>query len=121
MAAVERPTASHVARIVPGWMSCSYWDIENRHDFKKSANAMIGNWLENTLSPGTKKLIAKVKETPGRPIKRIVVASEKYGHRHAMYRVFHSRIERLKQDYELILVAADNDFDEISAKISTKP
>lgn len=115
MAAVKKPTVSHVARIVPGWMGCSYWDIDNRHDFKRSANTMIRNWLDNTLSPGTKKLIGKVQASPGRPIKRIVVASEKYGHRHAMYRGYHSRISRLKDDYELILVTTENDYDDISA------
>lgn len=111
---VGAPTVSHVARIIPGWMGCSYWDTNNRHDFKRSANTMIKNWLENSLSPGTKKLISKIESSPPRPIKRIVVAMEKYGHRHAMYRCYHSRIVRLKDEYEVILVSAENDFDDIS-------
>jgi len=109
------PKVRHVLIVVLGWMMCSYWDIDNRHRFKASANRMMRNWLDNTLTKGVKKQ-AESNCREQRPIKRIVVASESYASDHAMYRSYHGRIEALKEHYETILVTCKRDYDETSAR-----
>lgn len=97
------------------WMGCSYWDVENRHQLKRTFNQLIQRWLDRKLSPGLKKRMAENAARTGK-VKRIVVASEKYKSNHAMYRCYHSRIQALRGNYELILVTAPDDYDEVSAK-----
>src|SRR5690606_19642289 len=72
-------------------------------------------WLHQTLSPGLKKRMAQNASRTGK-VKRVVVASEKYKSNHAVYRCYHSRIQSLRDHYELILVTAPGDYDETSAK-----
>ena len=97
------------------WMGCSYWDVENRHQLKRTFNQMIQRWLNRKLSPGLKKRMAENAARTGK-LKRIVVASEKYKSNHAMYRCYHQRMLSLRKEYELILVTAPEDYDEVSAK-----
>ena len=114
MASSASPELVHIARIIPGWMNCTYWDISNRHEFKRSANQMIKTWLDNTLSKATKKRATANAERLPRKLKRVVIASEKYRTPHAMYRCYHTRIAALKENYYTILVTNENDYDENS-------
>lgn len=114
MAEHPAPMTLHVSRVVPGWMNCTYWDISDRHEFKRSANAMIKNWLNTMLTPGTLKKAAR-NSANKRPIRKIVIASEKYTSGHAVYRCYHSRIAALKEHFETILVSHEKDYDETSA------
>src|SRR5690606_30256207 len=97
------------------WMGCSYWDVDNRHQLKRTFNQLIQRWLDRKLSPGLKKRMAENAARTGK-VKRIVVASEKYKSNHAMYRCYHQRMLSLRKEYELILVTAPEDYDEVSAK-----
>src|SRR5690606_25305918 len=109
------PDDHHIELMINPWMGCSYWDVEDRHQIKRSFNQLIQKWLDKKLSPGLKKRMAANASRTGK-VKRIVVASEKYKSNHAMYRCYHSRIQSLRDHYELILVTAPVDYDEVSAK-----
>jgi len=109
------PDDHHIELITNPWMGCSYWDVEDRHQIKRTFNQLIQKWLDKKLSPGLKKRMAANAARTGK-VKRIVVASEKYKSNHAMYRCYHSRIQALRSEYELILVSAPGDYDETSAK-----
>ncbi|WP_077529037.1 hypothetical protein [Vreelandella utahensis] len=116
MAEATAPTLAHVSRIIPGWMNCTYWDISNRHDFKRSANQLIKRWLDNRLPKKTKDLATTNARRKPTEIKRVVIASEKYRTPHAMYRCYHTRLAALKNHYHTILVTNEKDYDENSAE-----
>ena len=108
-------TGDYVELMLNPWMGCSYWDVDARHEFKRSINHVLEKWLDFKLPPGVKNRLERNAERRG-PVKRIVVASEKYISSHAMYRCYHHRIRDLKDNYELILVTAPADYDEVSAQ-----
>jgi hypothetical protein len=97
------------------WMICSYLDIENRHEIKKSINIAIEKWLGKKISPGNIKQVSNyISKTTD--IKHIAIFSEKYSSFHAMYRCYHNAIVELKKHYKLTLVSSQSDYDSISAK-----
>lgn len=97
------------------WMNCSYWDIDNRHNIKRSINVALKRWAESKIPPGLIKRVSRyIKKTS--TIKRVVVLSEKYNSKHAMYRSYHLPISVLKKHYDLTLFSAENDFDQDSEK-----
>lgn len=100
---------------VSPWMNCSYWDIDNRHEIKKSINVALKRWAESEVTPGLSKRISRyINKTTA--IKRIVVLCEKYNSKHAMYRSYHLPISVLKQHYDVTLFCAKEEFDINSEK-----
>ncbi|MFT6905317.1 MAG: hypothetical protein ACJAS1_001972 [Oleiphilaceae bacterium] len=97
------------------WMLCSYLDRNDRHEMKVSINKAMEKWLSKQIDTSLEKQIAKyITETS--QVKHIVVLSEKYDSKHAMYRSFHKPIMELKKHYQVTLVTAPEAYDEISAK-----
>lgn len=115
LAKVNASDDHHIELMLNPWMGCSYWDIEDRHHLKFAFNQVIQQWLEHKLPPGLKKRMAANAARKG-PVKRIVVASEKYISAHAVYRCYHPRIEALRDHFELILVTTATDYDKTSAQ-----
>ncbi len=104
-----------VELICSPWMSCSYWDTNDRHSIKKSINVALEAWIKTQVSPALSNNINHYVANTCE-IKRIAVLSEKYTSNHAMYRCLHKSLISLKDKYELILVSDPSEYDALSAR-----
>lgn len=92
------------------WMLCSYLDRSDRHEIKKSINVAIQKWLKPKITPGqTKKITRYIDKTT--EIKKIVVLSEQYTSKHAMYRCYHPELEILKDNFQVTLISDPKNYD----------
>lgn len=96
------------------WMLCSYFDRSDRHEIKKSINVAIEKWIKGKqLAPGlTKKISRTIENTT--EVKKVVVLSEKYTTKHAMYRSYHAAITELKNHFDVTFVSSESDYDDVS-------
>lgn len=92
------------------WMNCSYFNDAEKHEIKRSLNQIIRNSL--------KKMGVNERDFPADRIRgekpRLAVLSEQFGHQHAMFRCYSPAIKQLVENFELVLVTAEETIDEIS-------
>lgn len=95
------------------WMLCSYIEQSDGHKIKKAFNKLVSGWLAKNVPASIQSKFAQNTQQK-RKIKKIAVFSEKYQSTHAMYRCYHNYIVSLKDDYELTLVTANGEYDDVS-------
>lgn len=101
------------------WMLCSYIEKSDGHKIKKAFNKLVSGWLtKNVPAAIQSKFVQNTQKK--RKIKKIAVFSEKYQSTHAMYRCYHNYIVSLKDDYELTLVTANGEYDDVSKQDFSK-
>ncbi|UZE97563.1 hypothetical protein [Alkalimarinus alittae] len=93
------------------WMLCSYLDRDDRHKIKQSINIALQKWIKSKQIPAkTYKNIANyINDTS--EIKNIIVLSEHYTSKHAMYRCYHPELKLLKEHFHVTLVSPSKEYD----------
>ncbi len=95
------------------WMNCSYFNDPNKHDVKRALNQIINNSLNKMgISAPEFPAVRKTKEKP-----KLAVLSEHFAHQHAMYRCYSPAIKQLIENFELVLVTAEETIDEVGESI----
>ena len=80
------------------YMGCSYADIKNKHDIKKSINVLIDRWLEKMqLKP-----ISSVPQIPTGQKPVMFVLMEWFSASHSIYRTHSRTLEAAKDKFHLI-------------------
>ncbi|MFM7785201.1 MAG: hypothetical protein ACKPE6_11260, partial [Gammaproteobacteria bacterium] len=91
--------------LAKAWMHCSYADIPDKHEIKRSFNSL---WQRVIEAEGIR---ARATNRPGAKRPRLLVCAERLKSDHAMFRVYGAAIEQLRSRFELVLLAEQNDQD----------
>jgi hypothetical protein len=102
-----------IARLSALWMLCSYAESENKHDIKKHLNVVLQKWL-----------VKKGIKVPALPAKRelkerptLMIGSEHFTGGHAMFRCYAPVIKQLREKFNLVLMSAPKNMDQISKQL----
>ncbi|GHF19403.1 hypothetical protein GCM10017044_12530 [Kordiimonas sediminis] len=94
-------------RVLGSWMTCSYLDMPQKHQFKAASNRMIKRWMERSG-------IIKNK-LPARPKYRkkpvILTIAESFSAEHAMFRCHGKATAALKNKFHSILMVDSKTID----------
>lgn len=94
------------------WMYCSYATSSRKHDIKYHLNALLKSYLYDNGILDTRNF-----EIPARSRKRICIILERFKSHHAMYRCYAQSIIGLKDEFEIIGLGDEAEFDEQSKSI----
>ena len=95
-----------VGLIVNAWMYCTYSGDENKHAIKKSFNLLMANLVTSALGELPQP------QVPSREKPRLVIIHERFITPHAMYRCYAPMIRGLREYFELIAIAQDDQIDD---------
>lgn len=95
------------------YMGCSYADIKNKHDIKKSINVLIDRWLEKMqLKP-----ISSVPQIPTGQKPVMFVLMEWFSASHSIYRTHSRTLEAAKDKFHLIGMGYSSAVDDIGKQV----
>lgn len=95
------------------WMMCSYAEGQTKHDIKQHLNLLLQKWLAQKKVHGPDLPFTRSKEN--RPT--LLVAAERFGSLHAMFRCYAVFIRQLRQKFRLVLMCEPHHMDEVSQSL----
>ncbi|MDM8564766.1 hypothetical protein QUF74_03855 [Candidatus Halobeggiatoa sp. HSG11] len=98
------------------WMYCSYTSCENKHDIKHHLNIIIQKFMkqEGVTTPFL-PVPRKIKQ---RPV--MLIVSERFTSKHAMYRCYAPSIQQLQEKFELVCITEKRFIDDNSKQLFDK-
>lgn len=84
--------------LIRAWMLCSYADNEDKHEFKRVLNVVVGKQLEREKVKSNAIAYRRVE----RP--KLIVAAERMSMGHAMHRSYAHPLAQLRRRFEVVLV-----------------
>lgn len=107
-------TSKHIQPIASAWMYCSYASTPNKHDIKLTLNHLLKDLMTRSgIVPKPVKHVKKEKP-------KILIIHERFTSVHAMYRCYAPLIRPLKEKFEVVGIAEENEIDENSSKLHHK-
>jgi hypothetical protein len=95
------------------YMHCSYADIKNRHDIKRSINKVI---VKSLKIMGLENIERRVNlANKSKPVMLVVL--EWFNKGHSIYRTHSQTMEAAKEHFQMIAIAYPNQVDEVTRKV----
>lgn len=98
--------------ISDAYMYCSYAVAENKHDIKRSFGKLLRQLIRSKIQVTE---LPKRREICARPT--VLVPVEWFTSLHAMYRCYAPSIERLRDDFRIVMIGRESEMDEISKSL----
>ncbi|MBU3617849.1 peptide transporter [Polynucleobacter sp. JS-Fieb-80-E5] len=99
------------------YMHCSYADRADKHDIKKSINALIRRKLRNNhvLEIEIPRLKLSTKPDKNKPVMLVIL--EWFGSSHSIYRTHSRTIEGARRHFRVVAMAYENCVDEVTKQV----